>query len=106
MQRRTRFDIVRGILVVGLGSAIGVYLTAVDPADGPLGDPLANSKIYRRAMETVGGTSNVVASELLESFQGLWHGRALAFTLAFLTLAVAYGFFFITEDVPPASKNN
>ena len=101
LKRRARLDILRAILVVGLGSALGVYLTAVNPADNPLGDPLADSKVYRRSMEMVGGTSNVVASELLESFQGLWHGRALGFTLAVITLGVAYAFFFITEELPP-----
>ena len=100
LKRRTRFDIIRAILVVGLASAVGVYLTAVNPADNPLGDPLENSKVYRRALETVGGTSNVVASELMDSFQSLWHGRTLAFTLAAITLAVAYGVYFISEDLP------
>ena len=36
-----------------------------------------------------GGTANVMATELREGFDRLWHGRALAGTLAVLTLAVA-----------------
>ena len=104
MKRRTRLDVVRGILVVGLVSAVGVFLTAVNPADNPLGNPLEDSKAFRRSMEIYGGTSNVVASELRESLQSLWHGKSLAFTLAVITLGLAYGFFFITEDLPSEKR--
>jgi hypothetical protein len=46
----------------------------------------------------VGGTANLVASDITDWFAGLWHGRNLAYTLAVITVVVAYGFFFITED--------
>jgi hypothetical protein len=101
MERRTRLDIVRGILVVGLTSAVAVFLTAGQAAAGPLGDPLHESKAYVRAMEMYGGTANVVASELTEAFKGLWHGKPLAFTLAVLTLLAAGGFYLVTEDRDP-----
>ncbi len=100
MKRRTRFDIIRAIVLVGLASAVAVFFTAVDPGDNPLGNPQDTSKIYRRTMEMVGGTANLVASDISDGFAGLWHGRPLAYTLAVLTLAVAYGFYFITEDLP------
>lgn len=102
MKRSTRFDVVRGVLLVGLTSAVAVFFTAVDPADNPLGNPAEDSKIYRRSMEMVGGTANLVAGDITDWLTNLWHGRTLAYTLAFLTLVVAYGFFFITEDLPPA----
>jgi len=89
LQRRTRVDLVRGILVVGLGSALAVYFTASGAAPDPLGDPLANSKVYRRSLEVYGGTANVLATELREGFARLWQGRALAGTLVVLTLAAA-----------------
>jgi len=101
MKRRTRIDIVRGMVMVGLAAAITVYFTAVNPADDPLGNPLENSKIYQREMEMVGGTANVVASQITGWVKGLWQGRTLAFTLAILTLVIALGFMFITEDQPP-----
>ncbi|MDR3673664.1 MAG: hypothetical protein P4L36_22665 [Holophaga sp.] len=102
LRRRTRLDIVRGILVVGMTSAVAVFFTAASPADNPLGNPQDDSKIYRRTMEMVGGQANLVASDITDWVAGLWHGRTLACTLAVLTLLVAYGFFFITEDLPPA----
>jgi len=101
LKRRTRLDIVRGILMVGLTSAVAVFFTAVNPADSPLGNPQDDSKIYRRTMEMVGGQANLVASDITDWVTGLWHGRTLAYTLAVLTLVAAYGFFFITEDLPP-----
>ena len=100
MPRRARLDIIRAILLVGLTSAVTVFLTAVDPADSPLGDPRTDSKVYRRTMEMVGGTANLVAGDITDWLGGLWHGRNLACTLAVLTLAAAYGFYFITEDQP------
>jgi hypothetical protein len=100
MKRRTRFDIVRGILLVGLSSAVAVYWTAVNPGDDPLGNPLDNSKLYQRNLEMVGGTANLVAGQITDWIKGLWQGKTLAFTLAVLTLATAYAFFFVTEDLP------
>ncbi|MGA2081589.1 MAG: hypothetical protein ABSH53_13405 [Holophaga sp.] len=101
LQRRTRLDLLRGILVVGLTTAIAVFLTAGSPAPDPLGDPLHESKAYRRQMEMVGGQANLLASDLAEGFQSLWRGKSLAFTLAFLTLVLAGGFWLVTEDQRP-----
>ena len=103
MQRRTRTDIIRAILLVGLTSAVAVYFTAGAGAADPLGSPQDTSKVYRRTMEMVGGQANLVASDITAWIKGLWHGRTLAFTLAALTLAAAYGFHFVTGD-PPVRK--
>jgi hypothetical protein len=94
-------DIVRGFLLVGLTCAIAVFFTASDPADNPLGNP-GDSKIYLRSMQMVGGTANLVAGDITDWLTGLWQGKTLAYTLAVLTLVAAYGFLFITEDLPPA----
>lgn len=107
LKRRTRIDIVRAILLVGLASALAVYFTAVNPADDPLGNPLDNSKVYQRNMEMVGGNANVLASQITGWIQGLWQGRTLGLTLGVLTLVAAYGFYFITEnleDPPPRGR--
>jgi len=101
LERRTRMDILRGILLVGWTSAVTVYFTAADPAAGPLGDPQQDSKIYRRTMQMVGGEANLVASDITGWVTGLWHGRTLGWTLAVLTVAVACGFFLMTEDLSP-----
>ena len=101
LERRTRVDILRGILVVGLTTALALFLTARAPSPDPLGDPLHESKAYRRQMEVVGGQANLLASDLTEGFLGLWRGKPLAFTVAFLTLALAGGFWLVTDDRRP-----
>ena len=73
--RKTRTDLIRGTLLVGLGSALAVWFTAAPPDADPLGDALQTSKIYRRTLETYGGTANVAAAEFMDWFRGLWHGR-------------------------------
>jgi hypothetical protein len=104
MRRQTRVDVARAILLVGLTSALAVFLTARNPAPDPLGNPLETSKLYRRNLELYGGDANVLASELLEEFAGLWRGKPLAFTLAVLTLAAAGGFLLLTRNqAAPAS---
>jgi hypothetical protein len=98
LPRRTRIDILRGILLVGLAAAAGVYLTAVKPAADPMGDPLETSKIYQRNLQMIGGTANLVAGQITDGIRSLGSGKGLAGTLAVLTLGVAYGFYLVTED--------
>ncbi len=40
-------------------------------------------------MELYGGKANILAAELLDWFQSLWHGQRLAATLACLTVLSA-----------------
>lgn len=98
---RTRKDLVRAVLLVGLAASAAVYFTAQPAGAGPLGNPLEESKVYRRTLEVYGGAANVLAAELREGFQDLWRGRALALTLAVLTLAAAGIVHLATEDGPP-----
>ena len=79
--------------MVGLGSALAIYLTA-EPAPG---DPLgrADSRQYLRTMELYGGKANILAAELLDWFQGLWHGKRLALTVACITVFAAAGYWVV-----------
>jgi hypothetical protein len=85
--------IIATILVVGLGSALAIYLTA-EPAPG---DPLGreDSRQYLRAMELYGGKANILAAELMSWFQGLWHGKRLAVTVACITLLAAAAYWLV-----------
>lgn len=91
---RHRF-ILAAILVIGFVSAIGIYVRAVSAEANPLGDP-EDSKQYLREMQVYGGTANVLASELREWLDGLWHGKTLAFTVAVLTAVSAGAFRFVS----------
>jgi hypothetical protein len=95
------------ILLVGLGSAVSIYLTAENASDGVLGYegiggnvyPITpeDSKMYRHDMELYGGRANVLADELRRWFIGLWHGQSLAFTVACITIVTSFGFFFVAN---------
>ena len=80
---------------MGLGSAVVIYLAAVPKGDNPLGLDPEDSKRYLREMEVFGGKVNLIASQLTQAWKALWQGRNLAFTVAGLTLLVAFGFWFI-----------
>jgi hypothetical protein len=79
--------IAAAILVVGLASAVWIYVAAGPAAEDPLGRD--DSKAYQRNMELYGGQANVLAFQLMTWFQGLWHGRSLAYTVGVLTLLTA-----------------
>ncbi len=85
------------LLLLGLGSALVIYLTArpatVDPL---LGDSLANKK-YLHELRVMGGKANELADEFQDWFAGLWHGDQLARTVAVLTVATTLVFRFVAQ---------
>lgn len=84
------------ILVLGLGSSAWIYVAAGPLRSSPLGYEPENTKKYLRELELYGGNVNVVATELRRWFEGLWQGQTLAFTVAFLTVVAACGFWFVS----------
>jgi len=91
------------LLALGLGSALIIFLTAPpEPSDDNtlLNDP-RGQRLYHRQMALLGGKANVLAGELQEWFGGLWHGRALAGTVAALTLGATAAFRFFAALPPP-----
>ncbi len=110
------------ILLVGLGSAIYIYQTAEDYLSGVLGYEIIggssypimahNSKMYRHDLELYGGKAAVFADEFSRWVVGLWHGKSLAYTVAFITLVISFGFFFAAKHLPShlkpdiSNKNN
>jgi hypothetical protein len=98
------------ILLVGLGSAILIYLTAENDSDSALSYEAAggnvypttpeDSKRYMHDLELYGGKANVLVNEFRSWFVGLWHGKSLAFTVACITIIVSLGFFFVARNLP------
>jgi hypothetical protein len=85
-----RLRIVAGaVLIVGLATAIGIYLSAARSPDDMLVYEIEHSKQYQRALELYGGKANVLAVELTQWFDSLWHGTRLAYTVACATLLLS-----------------
>ena len=86
--------VTRAILAVGFASAVVIYFVNTASPDAS-GFEFEQSKKYRRELEVYGGKANVLATELRNWFNGLWHGRSLALTVAVISvfLALAYNFF-------------
>ena len=91
--RRLRF-VAAVILVVGLASAIWIYLAAAPATGDALVYNPEESKQYLRTMELYGGKANVLAAELRQWFDSLWHGTRLAYTVACATVLLAGVFWF------------
>lgn len=98
------------ILLFGLVSSVLVYLTAENNSDGALSYETAggevyqtkpeDSKMYRHDLELYGGKANLLANDLRLWFVGLWHGKQLAFTVASITIIMAFIFFYVAHHSP------
>jgi hypothetical protein len=86
--RRLRF-VAAAILALGLVSAVWIYLNAATSTGDALEYDPEQSKQYLRAMELYGGKANVLAAELRQWFDGLWHGTRLAYSVACATVLLA-----------------
>lgn len=106
---QTRLYLVSAIIVLlGLGIAVAIYLTAEDKADsGPGYEVTApeNSKMYMHDLELYGGKANVFADELRVWFDGLWHGKTLAYTIACIALVISFMIFFIARHLRRGVKS-
>jgi hypothetical protein len=88
-------SIIIAFLVTGLGSAVLIYRLADSAASTAIDLESEDSKKYLRELEYIGGKSNVIASEIRHWFTGLWHGKSLAFTVAWITVILAGAFWFL-----------
>ncbi len=99
--RRTHVRLLTAaILLVGLGTAVAIHRIAQPKAPNPLGYEPEDTKKYLRELERVGGKANVVATQFMRWFDGLWQGQQLATTTAALTLGLAAGFWFVASPPP------
>lgn len=92
------------IVLIGMGSAILIYLTAGNDPDTILS--YEDSKKFKHDLELYGGKANVFANELMRWFAGLWKGKTFAFTVACITFFISFGIFFIANHLPSALKSD
>lgn len=104
--RKKRVNIAAGIILsVGLlGSAI-IYLTAKNEPDAETAYQFKqeDSKRYVHDLEMFGGKANVVASNFRRWFEGLWAGKELASTVAWITVITFVAFLFLAGRLEPGS---
>jgi len=94
----------RAILVVGLAAAAVIYFVN-GPPNAP-GFELEESKKYLREMEVVGGKANLLATQLRHWFDGLWHGRSLALTVAVISVLAALAYEFLATPLPASARGD
>jgi|SRR5208283_549675 len=109
-QRLTRAQVwlfAAGYAVLALGSAgsVWIYRHAVqdDLADSIMASTY-NTKKYQDQLERYGGKANILATDIQQWFEGLWHGRNLAYTVAALALGASLICFYVAlflPDFPP-----
>ena len=99
------------VLFVGLLSAGWIYRTADDGPDitgayqiivvNGVPTPIApnESKAYMRDLQRYGGKMAVIFDDIGRWWDGLWHGRSLALTVAFLSVLVSLAVYFVALAV-------
>jgi uncharacterized membrane protein len=83
------------ILVVGLISAVLTYVLATDDK----AYEIAGGKQYNFQVERIGGKLAVWVVHFDQWFGSLWHGKPLAFTLAFISIGAALVCFLIARSL-------
>ena len=104
------------ILIIGLSAAVLIYRAAENEAGGALGYQIIggtvyrimpeNSKIYRHDLEVFGGKAAVLADDLRRWFAGLWEGKSLAYTIAFLTVLASFACFVAARYFPSRGETD
>lgn len=88
-------QVTAGLLGVGLGAGLAIYLlTPPVQLDPLIGDPLTSKK-YIHDLTVMGGKGNVLVAKYMAWFSDLWHGPQLGITVAVLTVIVTLVFRFI-----------
>jgi len=84
-----RHFITGGILGVGWAMALIVYITSSPTVEDYDIYDMEHSRRYLRQVEMIGGKAGLLANDLREWAEGLFHGRSLAYTIAVVTAIVA-----------------
>ena len=104
------------ILLVGLGSAVLIYRTAENDSNSILGYEIIggqaypimpeDSKMYLHDLQLYSGKAGVLADEFRRWFVGLWYGKSLAFTIAYITLFISFVVFYAANHLPSRLKSD
>jgi hypothetical protein len=81
-------------LVIGVILAVIIYATTPPPDSAVSLYSIADPR-YQIELQRIGGNAAVLMAQLHQWFDGLWHGTALAYTVAVLGAVIAGVCFFI-----------
>ena len=87
------------ILIVGFVTAGLVYVFAADDDDVDAAAEIASQRMYQHNLEVIGGKFAVYLDDFNRWFASLWHGKALAYTIGVLTIAIAIVCFWVGEMI-------
>jgi len=97
---KKRLDIAaRLVLLTGVVASTAIYLLATPDEQNALVNEFQDSKAYRHELEAYGGKLSIVSDELTRWFSSLWQGETIAFTVAFVSTAVALLFFWSAGQI-------
>lgn len=89
------------LLLAGLLSGGGVWLTAEDVPEDHWTREFQGSKAYRRNLEIYGGKLNVIGDDLSRWYAKRWQGRQLAYTIVVLAAGTSLLLLFVAGYLPP-----
>lgn len=75
------------ILIVGLIAAAIIYVTAPAGDSAELIYGVTNNQQYLLELQRIGGTAEVAMAAFHQWFDSLWHGKPLAYTVAFVCVS-------------------
>ena len=112
---KTRLYLSSGIIpAAGLCGAIRIYGLAADTSNSAdsylIVDGVAypmditRTKAYVHELERFGGKAAVVFDEIYRWFAGLWQGKSLAVSIAWISALVSLGIFLFAANLPSDSR--
>jgi uncharacterized membrane protein len=90
------------VLVVGLASAVLIYVFAAEDRDADAAREIASGRMYEHNLEVIGGKLNVYLAQFNDWFASRWHGTSLALTITILSVAIALGCFWVAHLIATA----
>ena len=97
------------VLAAGLAAAAAIYATAEDDAGAAMGYAVINgqvyaisgtTKAYTHELQRFGGKAALLFDDFNRWFAGLWHGRTLALTVAWLSIGASFVLYLVAGRLP------